>query len=66
MTGRRRTQLVGERAAVILASEPGLQAYVAHFEAELRRGKIRRLLSIGYMHFTRAEMVQAGLDPRDI
>jgi hypothetical protein len=61
MTRRQRSQLVAVRAEFILADEPAVQAYMLHFEAQLRRGKLRRLLSASYIHFARAAML-SGLN----
>jgi hypothetical protein len=54
MTGRRRTQLAEERADLILASKLGVNLYAVHFEAQVCRGKIRRLLYASYVHWARA------------
>jgi hypothetical protein len=54
MDERRRTQMVEEHADLILASEPGMHAYAVYFEAQMRRGKIRRLLYAGYLHWTQS------------
>lgn len=54
MDGRRRMQMVAEHADLILASEPTIHTWAVHFEAQMRRGKIRRLLCAGYLHWTRA------------
>lgn len=56
-------KLVEERADRILDSELIARAYAIHFETQLRRGRIRRLLHIGYLHFSRAGAIAAGLDP---
>jgi hypothetical protein len=66
MTGRRRTQLAEQRADLILASEPGLHAYMGHLQAQIHRGKIRRLVYANYLHFACAGTIQAGVDPRSI
>jgi hypothetical protein len=55
-------KLVRERADRILDSELTAKAYAIHFETQLRRGRIRRLLYIGYLHFSRAGALAAGLD----
>lgn len=66
MTRRQRNELVAVRADLILADEPAAEAYELHFEAQLRRGKVRRLLYASYAHFARAGAVLAGLDTREI
>jgi hypothetical protein len=53
MTGRRRSEVVEARADLILSAEPSAEAYVAHFEAQMRRGRIRRLLHAGFLRFAR-------------
>lgn len=44
MNHRRRDELVGERADLILADELAVAAYADHFEAQMRPGKVRNLL----------------------
>jgi hypothetical protein len=66
MTRRQRNELVAVRAAFILADEPAVKAYTLHFEAQMRRGKVRRLLYAGYMHFARTAVILSGLDAREI
>jgi hypothetical protein len=56
-------KLVKERADRILDSALTARAYAIHFETQLRRGRIRRLLYIGYLQFSRAGALAAGLDP---
>ncbi len=62
MTRRQRNQLVTAHADLILADEPAVEAYTLHFEAQLHRSKVRRLLYAGYIHFARASAIQFGLD----
>jgi hypothetical protein len=45
-------QMVEEHANLILASEPTIHTWAVHFETQMRRGKIRRLLYAGYLHWT--------------
>lgn len=45
MTRRQRDEAVEAHADLILAEEPWLKAYAAHFEAQMHRGKAHRLLS---------------------
>ena len=66
MSGRRRKELVTADADLILASELSAHAYVAHFEAQMRGGKVRRLLHASYMHVARACAFLADLDPQAI
>jgi hypothetical protein len=66
MTSRRRAQLAEERANLILASKLDVHEYVVHFEAQVRRGRIRRLLYVSYVHFARTGMILAGLDPQGL
>lgn len=67
MTGRRRTQIVEERADLILANKLDEDAYSAHFEAQMRRGKIRRrLLYASYVYFVQAGAILAGSAPEEI
>jgi hypothetical protein len=66
MSGRRRKELVAANAALMLASEASARAYVVHFEAQMRGGKVRRLLHASYMHIARACAFLADLDPQAI
>lgn len=66
MTRRQRSQLVAVRAEFILADEPTVQACMLHFEAQLRRGRLRRLLAASYIHFARAGAMVSGLDTTEI
>lgn len=66
MTGRRPTKLAEQRADLILASEASRHAYATHFETQMRRGTIRRLLYASYLHLARAGAIQAGVDTRRI
>lgn len=66
MSRRQRERLVQARADLILASEFTAEAYAAHFEAQLRGGKARRLLYTSYAHLARAGAALFGLDPAGI
>jgi hypothetical protein len=66
MTRRQRSQLVAVRTDSIWADESTVQAYMLHFEAQLRRGKLRRLLYVSYIHFARAGAMLSGLNAREI
>jgi hypothetical protein len=63
MTRGQHDKLVKERADRILDSELTAGAYAIHFESQLRRGRVRKLLYIGFLHFSRAGAIAAGLDP---
>lgn len=62
----RRARLVEERADLIFATDLGLHAFAAHFEAQMRRGRIRRLLYASYLFWARAGTALAGLDPQGV
>lgn len=62
MTRRQRCELVAVRAELILADELAVQAYLLHFEAQLHRGKIRRLLYASYAHFAWAGQILSGFN----
>ena len=66
MSGRRREELVAANADLILASELSAHAYVAHFEAQMRGGKVRRLFYASSMYIARACAFLADLDPQAI
>ena len=65
MTRRQRDELVAVRADLILADEPAVEAYMLHFEAQLRRGKVRKLLYASYVHFARAGAILFCLDANE-
>ena len=66
MTRRQRNELVAVRAESILADEATVKAYKLHFEAQMHRGKIRRMLYAFYLHFARGGGAQSGLSAREI
>jgi hypothetical protein len=66
MTRKQRSELAAARADLILADEPGAEAYRRHFEVHLRRGKLGRLLYASYVNFARAGAGLSGLDTREI
>jgi hypothetical protein len=66
MTRRQRSELVAVRAELILADEPTVQAYMLHFEAQLHRAQVRRLLYVCYVHFARAGAILFGLNAGEI
>ena len=66
MTRRQRNIAVEARADLILADELLVEAYAAHFDTQMRRGKVRRLLYIGYVWFARAVRLLTRLGHTDI
>jgi hypothetical protein len=48
MTGKRRSAIVEARADLIMCEETSAEAYGLYFEAQMRRGTIRRLLCADY------------------
>jgi hypothetical protein len=62
MNGRRDTELVEARADLILVDELSAKAYGLHFETQMRRGRIRRLLCASCLHFARAGARPPGFD----
>jgi hypothetical protein len=60
MIRRQRNKLVEVRADLILADE--IEAYATHFEAQMRRSKVRKLLS-SYLRFGRTGAVMPSFDP---
>jgi hypothetical protein len=54
MTHRQRNIAVEARADLILTDERSVDAYAAYFEAQMHRGKVRRLLWAVYLRFARA------------
>jgi hypothetical protein len=63
MTGRENAEV---RADLILGDKASAAAYARHFNAQLRAGKVRRLLWTGYMHFARSGAGLAGFDAHRI
>jgi hypothetical protein len=53
MIRRQRNRLVEVRADLILADEATVAAYAVHFETQMRRSKVRKLLSTSYLRFAR-------------
>jgi hypothetical protein len=49
MTGRRRNNLVESRADLILGDELAAEEYAVHFEAQMHRGEVRKVLYISYL-----------------
>ena len=66
MTRSQRSRLVESRADLILAGESATEDYALHFDTQLRRGAVRRILSHAYLYFARSGAAQFGLDPREI
>jgi hypothetical protein len=62
----RRKESVAANADLILASELSAHAYLVHFEAQMRGGKVRRLLYASCTYIARACAVLADLDPQAI
>ncbi len=54
MTGKRRSAMVEARTDLILSDEASAAAYALQFDAQMRRGTIRRLLCAGFVRFARA------------
>ena len=61
MNRRRDSELIEARADLILVDELSAKVYGLHFETQMRRGRIRRLLYATCLHFARA---RAGLRRR--
>jgi hypothetical protein len=51
MIRRQRNKLVEVRADLILADEATTEAYVMHFEAQMRRSRMRKLLYTSFLQF---------------
>ena len=66
MTRSQRTRLVESRADLILAGESATEDYALHFDTQLRRSAVRRILFHAYLYFARSGAAQFGLDPREI
>ena len=66
MTRSQRTKLVESRADLILAGESATEDYALHFDTQLRRSAVRRILFHAYLYLARSGAAQFGLDPREI
>ena len=66
MTRRQRNNLVEARADLILGGEFTFEEYALHFETQMHRGMVRKILYNSYIHFARAGAALIGLDPRGI
>ena len=44
----------------------GIRAYAVHFESQMHRGIMRKILSNSYLYFARAGAILLGLDPAEI
>jgi hypothetical protein len=66
MTRSQRTKLVESRADLILAGESATEDYALHFDAQLRRSAVRRILYQAYLYLARSGAALSGSDPREI
>jgi hypothetical protein len=62
MIRRQHNKLVEVRADLILAGEATTEAYVTHFEAQMRRSKVRKLLYTSFLQFA-SSGAMLGLNP---
>jgi hypothetical protein len=53
MIRRQRNTLVEVRAALILADEVTAEAYAVHFDSQMNRSKVRKLLYTSFLQFAR-------------
>ena len=60
MTSRQRDQLVEARADLILADKLTSEAYLVYFEAQIHRGKLRKLFDSSYAKFARSGIALFG------
>jgi hypothetical protein len=66
MTRSQRTKLVESRADLILAGASATEDYALHFDTQLRRSLVHRILYHAYLYFARSGAVLSGSDPREI
>ena len=66
MTRRQRNNVVEARAALILGGEFTIEEYAVHFETQMHRGIVRKILSNSYLYFARAGAILLGFDPAEI
>jgi hypothetical protein len=66
MTRSQYDQLVKQRTELILGSELAAQAYVAHFETQLRRRRVRTWLRTAGRQFARGCVAMFGHYPDGI
>jgi hypothetical protein len=66
MTRRQRNNLVEARADLILGGEFTVEEYAVHFETQMHRGIVRKILHNSYLHLARVGAILHGLDPTEI
>jgi hypothetical protein len=66
MTRRQRNNLVEARTDLILGGEFTIEEYAVHFETQMHRGAVRKILYNSYLHLARAGAVLLGHDPTEI
>jgi hypothetical protein len=66
MTRSQRTKLVETRADLILAGESATEDYALHFDTQLRRSVVRRILYHAYLYLARSGAALSGSDPHEI
>jgi hypothetical protein len=66
MIRRQRLKLVEARADLILTSKLTVEEYAGYFEGQMRRSKVRKLLHISYVQFTRSGALMLGFSPISI
>jgi hypothetical protein len=66
MTRRQRNNVVEARADLILGGEFTIEEYAVHFETQMHRGIVRKILSNSYLYFARAGAILLGHDPAEI
>jgi hypothetical protein len=54
MIRRQRNKLVEVRADLILTDEVTAEAYAMHFESQMHRSKVRKLLYASFLQFARS------------
>jgi hypothetical protein len=63
---RQRNKVVEARADLILGGEFTIEEYAVHFETQMHRGIVRKILHNSYLHLARVGAILHGLDPTEI
>ena len=66
MTRSQRNKLVAAHADLILGGDFAIEEYAVHFETQMHRSMVRKVLYNSYLHFARAGALLFGLDVREI
>jgi hypothetical protein len=66
MTRRQRNELVEARVDLILADGLTIEAYAIHFETQMHRSVLHKLLHACYLHFAQVGLTPFGVNQEDL